>query len=61
MRTFALSIETDKAAFDGRPCRELARILREVADRLDDGPGPVPFSFSVREVNGNRCGEVRGE
>lgn len=61
MRTFSLTVETDNAAFDGWPAWELARILREVAGKLEAGPGPVPFSFSVRDVNGCRCGEVRGE
>lgn len=61
MRTFSVTVETDNAAFDGRPCRELARILREVAKRVESEESPAPFSFSIRDVNGNRCGEVRGE
>lgn len=50
---FKLTIETDNAAFqDGEPAFEVARILREVADAMENGTNEGP----VRDVNGNRVG-----
>lgn len=58
---FQLTIETDNAAFhgdgerspDGLAClTELARILRDTADRLLNGED----IGSVRDVNGNKVG-----
>lgn len=47
-------IETSGAAFDDAPASEIARILREMADRIEShGLLPVP-----RDVNGNKCGTV---
>jgi len=49
-----ITINTTNAAFDGNPEAECARILREIADRLEaSGVPPVP-----RDINGNRCGSV---
>lgn len=48
-----IEIETDNAAFDD-PRPELARILRELAAKLEAGRSPT----TVRDVNGNLCGEV---
>ena len=63
---FTLRIATDNAAFvddtdatanDGEPtaecCGEIARILRELADRLDSGERG---SFPLFDYNGNRVG-----
>lgn len=54
---FTLKIETDNAAFgDGNITDEryeLARILREVAKRLESGED----SGAVRDVNGNKVGQ----
>lgn len=47
-------IETKGAAFEESPASEIARILREMADRIEShGILPVP-----RDVNGNICGSV---
>lgn len=47
-------IETYGAAFDDAPATEIARILREMADRIEfHGVLPVP-----RDINGNKCGSV---
>jgi len=48
-----IEIETDNDAFvEPRP--ELARILRELAAKLEAGRNPT----TVRDINGNLCGEV---
>lgn len=49
-----IAIETGNAAFDDSPVSEIARILRAMADRIEEtGIFPVP-----RDINGNRCGSV---
>ena len=53
-----IKIETGNAAFDeecgGSPTHEIARILRDLADRFEDGTPPE----YLRDVNGNRVGTV---
>ncbi len=54
METFALKIKTGNAAFhEGEPLAEVARILREVADKLDRSD-PAGTIF---DANGNSVGE----
>ena len=57
---FELTIDTGNAAFDPEPGREIARILRELADRTEIDPGYLMACgyghVSVRDVNGNTCG-----
>jgi hypothetical protein len=56
---FKLEIRTANVAFDeeeGNAGPELARILRELADRVEGGV-PTGDNASVRDVNGNRVGE----
>jgi hypothetical protein len=54
MLQLQITINTTNAAFDLSPEIECARILREMADRLEStGIPPVP-----RDINGNRCGSV---
>ena len=51
---FKMEFATDNAAFDDMPATECARILRDIArkietgERLDGGP--------IRDINGNRIG-----
>ena len=57
---FTLTIETHGAAFVGGdddygPGSEVARILREIADRLDQN-GLVRGDGLCRDYNGNSCG-----
>jgi hypothetical protein len=63
---FALAIKTDNAAFAGdgsndfaerQQCErdEVARILRDVAEKLDQGTDAGP----VRDINGNTVGSWR--
>lgn len=58
---FRLEFKTDNAAFDDDAAGfEVARILREIADKYDSGVwstnGPA---LPVYDVNGNRIGEYR--
>ena len=47
-------IETSGAAFEDAPAYEIARILREMAERIEyHGILSVP-----RDINGNKCGSV---
>jgi hypothetical protein len=57
--SFRLEIATDNAAFDDAPAVELARILRELADRVEEAEaGDV---LPVRDLNGNRVGSAHWE
>lgn len=49
---FTLRINTDNAAFDGGDLCEVARILRQVADKLDRGHE----NGTCRDCNGNDVG-----
>jgi hypothetical protein len=51
-----IKIDMDNAAFDA-PDAELARILRELADKLETMKlvGVTP----LRDINGNRVGELK--
>jgi hypothetical protein len=52
-------IETDNAAFEDSPGAELARILREVADKLARHSEVQPGdSFKLRDLNGNTVGKA---
>lgn len=54
---FTIIIETENDAFDTSPAAETARILRAMADRLEEvGILPVPV-----DINGNVCGSVTTE
>lgn len=50
--TFKVSFKVDNAAFEGAPEVEAARILREIADKIEAGQ----FSGAVMDVNGNKVG-----
>ena len=56
---FRLKIETGNAAFEdaGTP-QEVARILREIAGRIEDR-ACLPDCLPVYDYNGNRCGEFK--
>jgi len=54
---FHLEIETSNAAFADDPAGEVARILRDLAERIE-GYGVAPASaMSLRDANGNAVGE----
>lgn len=53
---FKIEFETDNAAFEDMQTEEVARILREIADKVENGS----FSFAcgvVRDYNGNTVGK----
>lgn len=52
---FNLTINTDSAAFDDDCGNEIARILREVADRMEEDSAVI--RGIIRDFNGNKCGE----
>jgi hypothetical protein len=50
-----ITIDTGNAAFDdGNREYEVARILREAADRIENGAE----DFTLRDINGNKVGSV---
>lgn len=56
-KMFRLKVGTDNAAFD-EGHNELARILREIANDLDNlNRDPWPRVDTIRDINGNIVGE----
>lgn len=56
--TFRLTIRTDNAAFDEEyQAQETARILRDVADKLDAGENFEMFR-TLFDINGNDVGRA---
>lgn len=54
MNQFQLSLSTDNAAFQGDDMRaEIARILRELAETIDNGS---TYKGGLYDANGNRVG-----
>ena len=54
MKVFKLSIRCENAAFDGRGrFREVARLLKSAAVRVEQGEG----DGHLRDLNGNTVGE----
>lgn len=47
-----IKIQMDNAAFDEFPASELGRILREVAERAEDGD----TERNLFDINGNKVG-----
>lgn len=55
---FKLTITTDNAAFQPDPRPEVARILREVAERVEIGD--ISYHFrTVYDINGNDVGRAK--
>jgi hypothetical protein len=52
---FTLTIACDNAAFDDNKAAEVARILIELAERLNDGPEDAT-SGKLLDLNGNTVG-----
>lgn len=55
--TAKITINCDNAAFDDGPATELARILRKLIKRIEDGADYLP----IMDVNGNKVGEFQIE
>lgn len=55
---FRLNLNCDNAACDDAPEQEIARILRDAADRIENGDLPRSYT-NVRDTNGNTVGAYR--
>jgi len=53
-----LTVEMDNAAFEDNPF-ELSRILRELADTLENDEIKAGKSFALRDLNGNKVGVLK--
>lgn len=53
-----LTIETTNAAFDDEPATEIARILRNTAEQIEEGNILLAASFRLYDLNGNIVGRV---
>ncbi len=53
---FELHLGMDNAAFEEVPGFELARILRELADKVEVATPEVGAVLRLRDINGNRVG-----
>lgn len=63
MKTYGLSLKLDmgNAAFEGAPAAEAARILRRLADKLENDEGATlkreeRANGYLWDANGNNCG-----
>lgn len=54
MAAFRLTFSLDNADHDGANREDIARTLRTVADRLEDGP--IISAGRIRDTNGNSIG-----
>lgn len=54
-----VNFATDNAAFDDEPASEIARILRDVAGKIEAGQ----FENVIRDLNGNKIGNwlIKGD
>ena len=53
-----VTINTDNAAFEGQEDYETARILRKLADNIEQAHGPANCDgMKLRDYNGNTVGE----
>jgi len=52
---FTLNIDIENAAFDPDAAPELARLLREIADRVENGS----IGGTIRDFNGNNVGSFK--
>ena len=55
---FKLAIDTDNDAFGDEREREVASILRDVAERLETGEPFAPNYETLRDINGNDVGRA---
>ena len=54
-----LEIKTDNDAFSELPEMEVARILRDLADRLERNGMPGNMSFHLHDLCGNNVGQAK--
>lgn len=58
MEKVTITIDTDNSAFEDAPASEVARILRDLAGKLEASGGieQVPRRVPLFDLNGNVCG-----
>ena len=61
MKSFSLNIECNNDAFVDAAGDEIARILRDTANRIANGELDNLHAYWVRDVNGNRVGTYKFE
>lgn len=55
-RVFQMTVRCDNAAFEPEPWEELARILREAADKIERERETCEYFQTVHDINGNDVG-----
>ncbi len=55
MKTFTVAFDADNAAFEPEPEHEIARILRVIAERVENGEDISHFK-TIFDINGNDVG-----
>ena len=56
---FTLTLTCDNAAFEGAPLSEIARILREQANKMERFYDQPTWSDSLRDLNSNTVGSAK--
>ena len=59
MDKIIIMLETRNDAFSPEPGTEAARILRELADKIDGMTTAPDEPLNLRDANGNKCGMVQ--
>jgi len=57
--TLTIKINCDNAAFDDNEAGEIARILRDLANRIDGYGAVGGMDRILHDINGNRCGTAK--
>ena len=60
---FTASFDMDNAAFEDMPAHETARILRNLANRIESDAinGTSLAVYAIRDINGNCIGQAKTE
>ncbi|MDR9836814.1 MULTISPECIES: hypothetical protein [Herbaspirillum] len=53
----SIKIDMGNAAFENSPSSEVARILRELADKVEDRGVSIGDGIKLYDVNGNNVGQ----
>jgi hypothetical protein len=58
--SFHVEMTTTNAAFEENPGGEIARILRDIADHVEEWPSGLQdlYSYEARDVKGNRVAKA---
>lgn len=59
MSILQIEFRMDNASFDENPKAEAVRVIRELADRLENSESEIgDIGMKIRDVNGNTIGEM---